>query len=541
MLTPQPRHYPYSHLKVEIEKGLVKIPKFQREFVWTKEKTAQLIDSMLKGFPIGTFIFWKTKEELKHVRNIGNIELPETPEGDYTSYVLDGQQRITSLYAVREGAIINKEGHIHDYNDIMIDLSKESAVDEDLVITEKPKHDNFISVEQLLNGSMVDFIKKYGEETSKKIEKYKSTLESYNFSAIDINDYPLDLACEVFTRINTTGEELSLFEIMVAKTYDPKNGFDLAERYNWLLDNNGVEKDLEDANFNTLPASTVLQCVAGHLKKQVRRTDILKLDKQEFIDSWDTTTSGIFDAVDYITGYLRIPVSQLLPYNAVIVPLTYFFINNNGANPSNFQNKLLLKYFFWAALTNRFTSGVEGKLALDFDKMDKILKEEIPEFEGDKPDITLEKLKDREFSAGNAFNKAILCVLAHFQPKSFGTDGIVKLDNSWLKTSKGKNYHHFFPKAFLKKSGIEDKLANSVLNITIVDGHANKNEIRAKAPSRYMKKFSNENPSIESTMKSHLIDDIGKFGIWDDDYHVFLTMRGNRIVDEINKRLNPEM
>ena len=199
----------------------------------------------------------KTKEELKHVRNIGNIELPETPEGDYTSYVLDGQQRITSLYAVREGAIITKEGHIHDYNDILIDLSKESVVDEDLVITEKPNHDNIISVEQLLNGSMVDFIKKYGEDISRNIEKYKSTLESYNFSVIDITDYPLDLACEVFTRINTTGEELSLFEIMVAKTYDPKNGFDLAEKYNWLLDNNGVEKDLEDANFNTIPASTI--------------------------------------------------------------------------------------------------------------------------------------------------------------------------------------------------------------------------------------------------------------------------------------------
>ena len=59
-------------------------------------------------------------------------------------------------------------------------------------------------------------------------------------------DYPLDIACEVFTRINTGGTELTLFEIMVAKTYDEKKKFDLLEKYNWLIDNGGVEKDLED-------------------------------------------------------------------------------------------------------------------------------------------------------------------------------------------------------------------------------------------------------------------------------------------------------
>lgn len=103
MLQPQNQNKKYEHLFSDIDQGYLKIPKFQRDFVWSQAQTARLIDSIIKGFPIGTFIFWKTREELRHVRNLGNIDLPETPKGDAVSYVLDGQQRITSLYALRKG------------------------------------------------------------------------------------------------------------------------------------------------------------------------------------------------------------------------------------------------------------------------------------------------------------------------------------------------------------------------------------------------------------------------------------------------------
>jgi uncharacterized protein with ParB-like and HNH nuclease domain len=110
MKQPENQSKKYSTLFTHIDDGYIKIPQFQRDFVWSKEVTATLIDSLIKGFPIGTFIFWKTREELRHIRNIGNAELPPVPKGDAVQYVLDGQQRITSLYAVRKGLIITKEG-----------------------------------------------------------------------------------------------------------------------------------------------------------------------------------------------------------------------------------------------------------------------------------------------------------------------------------------------------------------------------------------------------------------------------------------------
>src|SRR5258708_9566235 len=99
LLQPDNHNKKYESLFVEIDQGQTKLPMFQRDFVWDKEQSAKLIDSILKGFPIGTFIFWRTREELRAYKNIGNHKLPESPKNDYVQYILDGQQRITSLYA----------------------------------------------------------------------------------------------------------------------------------------------------------------------------------------------------------------------------------------------------------------------------------------------------------------------------------------------------------------------------------------------------------------------------------------------------------
>ncbi len=90
MNLPEPGQASYSTLISDIQKGHIKIPQFQRDFVWSKEKVSKLLDSVVKGYPIGTFIFWKTKEELRSYKDIGNHRLPETPKGDYTQYILTG-------------------------------------------------------------------------------------------------------------------------------------------------------------------------------------------------------------------------------------------------------------------------------------------------------------------------------------------------------------------------------------------------------------------------------------------------------------------
>jgi len=541
ILRPENHTKKYDALFVDIDEGRIKIPKFQRDFVWTKEQTARLIDSIIKGFPIGTFIFWQTSEELRHFKDIGNIKLPETPPGESVKYVLDGQQRITSLYAVRKGVIFTVEGKEVDYKDIYINLDVSVDNEEQTVLTEKTDQFKIISVHDLLNYQITEFIGKFSNEELEKINTYRNRLTTYDFSTIVITDYPLDVACDVFTRINTGGTELTLFEIIVAKTFDVERNFDLSERTEKLLNSKNNGKDLEDANFDTLPAQTMLQCIAACLEGHIQRRVILKIKKDDFIDAWEPVTNALFNSVDWVRSQLRIPVSDLLPYNGLMIPLTYFFYKNELKEPNEKQNLVLQQYFWWASLSSRFSAAMETKIDQDILKMDKILKSESLSYRGEELQLDLNDLKYKWFSTGDALCKAILCIYAFHAPKRFNSNGLVHIDNSWLRLTNSKNYHHFFPRAYLRNKGIDDWKANSILNITIVDDTLNKKKIKARAPYDYMKEFSAENKKIQETMKSHLIDNLKEFGVWSDDYETFIEKRGQRVLEEIDKRLNPGM
>ncbi|MBS1996992.1 MAG: DUF262 domain-containing protein, partial [Cyanobacteria bacterium SZAS LIN-2] len=336
LLQPDNHNKKYEALFVEIDTGQIKLPMFQREFVWEKEQSAKLIDSILKGFPIGTFIFWKTKEELRSYKEVGNHKLPETPKGDYVQYILDGQQRITSLYAIRKGIRITKDGKEVDYRDIFINLDCDLENDEQIVVTERQEGKRYLSVHRALTSQVTDLMFEFPErETLRQIEAYKNKLTNYDFSTITIKDYPIEVACEVFSRINTGGKALTVFEIMMAKTYDETKGFDLAEKYELLRDGSDNEKEcLAAAKFETLPESIVMQCVAAITLQAVRSKDILKIPRETFIEKWEPMKAALFMAIDFIRSELRVPVSQLVPYPALLVPLTYFFHTIHNKKPS---------------------------------------------------------------------------------------------------------------------------------------------------------------------------------------------------------------
>jgi uncharacterized protein with ParB-like and HNH nuclease domain len=537
LLQPENHNKRYETLFVEIDTGQIKLPMFQREFVWDKEQSARLIDSILKGFPIGTFIFWKTKEELRSYREVGNHKLPRTPVGDYKQYILDGQQRITSLYAIRKGIRITKDGKELDYKDIFINLDCEVETDEQIVVTEKEVGKRYVSVYDVLNKLLGTFYKTLDYEQAQQVETYKGKLTNYDFSTITIKDYPIDVACEVFSRINTGGKVLTVFEIMVAKTYDEAKNFDLAEKFEVLRDGSDEDKEcLTAARFETLPESIIMQCVAAITLRAVRSRDILKIRREAFIANWEPMKMALFMAIDFIRSELRVLVSQLLPYPAVIVPLTYFFHVTSNKKPSNQQVRLLEQFFYWVGLTTRYGSGSESKLSEDFNKMDAIAKGVAPDYQSSELRINAATIKETWFSTGNAYCKAILCLLAYQQPKSFDTNGVVILDNSHLKIATSRNYHHFFPRQYLATFA-PDKQPNLIANITLIDGYSNKHGIGKKPPSEYIGKFEKQNKSLRETLQTHLIKDLDTYGINTNDYDCFINHRAKAIASALNAKL----
>lgn len=527
----------YNLLLAEIQDGQIQIPQFQRKFVWTVQASAKLIDSIIKGYPIGTFIFWRTNERLRAIRKIGNLNLPEPRDGEFVNYVLDGQQRITSLYAAFKGEEVDRgDGKKDDFRKIYVNLDA-NPDEEDIVVVESDKKadDAYISVVDMLEGKMNFIFQNYPEQRHQdRIEEYKEIIKAYQFKGVNLQSATIDVATEVFTRLNIGGRELTLFEIMVAKTYDVETNFDLEEKYQSLL------QELTTVGYETLAPATVLQTVSTLITKECTRPQILKLDKRKFIETWDLAEKCIKKSVDFFRSY-GIPVSNLLPYNALIVPFAYFF-SKHPNNPDG-EKKQRLEDFFWrCSLGHRYSSSVEGKLALDIAKIDSILEGRIPRYEW-RVDITSQFIIDNGwFRTSKSFVKAILCIYCMHHPKSFNNNIDVRIDNTWLLQSNSKNYHHFFPKAYMKKTqrDIDSFFVNHVVNITIVDDYLNKRVIRDKAPSRYTGDFLSINPQIDIAFKSQLIPELEESGVLNDDFWKFFNKRLNKIVEFLLEKIIPQ-
>ena len=532
MNLPEPQSVTFASLFAEIENGTIKIPQFQRDFVWSKAKSAKLIDSIVKGYPIGTFILWKTSERLRSIRNLGGVALPETPKGDAVKYVLDGQQRLTSLFVALKGLKVAREEHEDDFAQFSVDLTADENGDIVLMDAENRSDKEVIQIRDLLSGDFA-YLASFSKAFQEKIRTYKNRIESYQFSAVLIKDAPIDVATEIFTRLNVGGEPLSVFEIMVAKTYDPEKNFDLSEKFNELV------AELESVEYETLSSANVLQAVSVLLRRNCRKKEILNLPKNEVIDVWPKAMDAIRASVDYFRNFYRIPASRLLPYQALTILFAYYFFKHPD-KPTGTQQKYLQDFFWRASLGGRYSQSLETRIAQDVDQVDVILKGKLPKYDW-AVDVSPEFIRTNgSFSVSRSFIKAILCVLAHKEPKSFVDNSIVRLDNAYLKQANSKNYHHFFPKSWLYGQGREEGIVNHVANITLVDDFLNKRLIRAQSPKKYMKSFISRNPEIAKCMATHLIKLDGTFGVMDDDYDKFFKARCKAISRELAKRIVPQ-
>ena len=526
------------NLMTEIESGQIKIPQFQRDYVWNVEKAADLIDSVIRGYPIGSLIYWRTADRLREVRNLGRLQFPEAAQGERVNYVLDGQQRLTSILAALYGLKVSiKDGTEKDFSSLLIHLNRKDN-DSPIVRTDLPEEDSAICL------PLAQIWSRQGEEydaCTGEIREIRDTfsdqLRTYDIPKVILYDAEISVATEVFSRINTGGQELTIFEIMVAKTYDPDQEFDLVEKFDEFLE------ELKDANFDSIDATDVLQLIALMLRDDCKKRTILDLDRGEFIDAWPAAIENLRAAIDYIKSSFRIPVSRLLPYSSLVVPIALFFHGTNRKPPNNLQAKLLADFFWRVGWSERYSSASDSKLSQDKRTMNSIIKEKRVRFDWVAP-INTEYVRDSTFSASQAFSKTILALLASLQPQKYGSGDLVNLRNDWMRRADSMNFHHVFPKSYLKKNGYEDWKANRVLNISLVDDFLNKRVIRARAPSEYMQDFENENENFKETMSTHLIqvhyldnDEQIWAAIWDDDYERFIDERALAVVELLKSKL----
>lgn len=212
--------YPLKSLVEDIELGEIALPELQRPFVWPKAKVRDLFDSMYKGFPVGFLLFWTVRgNDQKERRTIGVGEKQKTPR----LLIVDGQQRLTSLFAVmKDRKIVNKKGDQEQIQIAFNPQSKEFKV-ADAAVKKDPEFIHDIS--RLWSSStgkskfVRDFLsnlsitKKLTDDEQDKISDAIDrlyNLENYSFYAFELfSSVDGEQASDVFVRINSKGKSLN--------------------------------------------------------------------------------------------------------------------------------------------------------------------------------------------------------------------------------------------------------------------------------------------------------------------------------------------
>ena len=521
-----------GELPATLEEGYISIPQFQRQFVWGIDDCAKLLDSVFKGYPVGTVTLWQTHERMRQVKKIAGHVFPQAKEGYPVNYVLDGQQRLTSIYACLKGERIFNGVSEVDYGKVFLKLDALDG-DDEWVTTDvsESAEDIYISIADLFDPNYPMLQEKYGPKFSRICECIE-VLKNYPIPTIELAGASLSEATDIFTRINTTGKRLTVFEVMSARVYRETPHFDLIEK------RDEQKEKWRKAGFETLPDYVTLQAMALCLHKSCTKDAVLSLTPDEVAGKWAKIDKAFTEAIDYLRTVFGIPAADLLPYDVLIIPFVYVMFKNKGKKPTSFQTKWLKDYFWRTALTQRFSNAVASKLTIDVAFFDAVLKGKTP----NKSHLPLVSITPKRitaegaFKTGSAFIKAILCLFAKRRPLSLRTNAPVLIDNSWVSKKNAKNYHHFFPRAYMRETGdgTVAREVDHIANIVIIDS-ADNQYIKKDAPSKYIARFQHENADIDAALKTHLIDDVVSFGISIDNYQKFFDHRVSRICEELIK------
>jgi Protein of unknown function DUF262 len=238
----------------DIRRGEIKIPQFQRPFVWNEEQAINLLDSIANHYPIGSLLLWKTPSKLATERNIGDFLLPKTDDLTPTDYVLDGQQRLTVIYSCL-GAAQEDGGFAAAY-----DLEKEEFV---------KLPGNFaihiFPIRWVFNTTrLLDFrtglrAHAQSEDLNKRFDVIYGALTNYQIPVVTLKDLTVEEVCPIFERINSSGTRLSTYDLMVAATWS--TSFDLNEEVAEIKD------ALSSKGFSEIDGDTILKCLAAVNKR----------------------------------------------------------------------------------------------------------------------------------------------------------------------------------------------------------------------------------------------------------------------------------
>jgi len=525
---PQPSVDRIDDLARRILTGDILLPKFQRNFVWEKHQIIKLLDSVYKNYPIGSVLLWQSRLELRSENRIADLEI-NLPKPDYpVNYLLDGQQRLSTICGAMYWHGENKESNWN----IVFDLRREEFYHVD-TLEDLPLHQ--IRLNKLGDASsFYKHVASLDTLSAKNIPQLKEVADKlfnrfkdYKIASVTLGDMSIDDVAPIFERINSTGTRLTIVDLMRAATWSPE--FDLVETIENIL------SELSVKDFGGIEKKTILRNMSAASGGGFSIEDINNL-RHKSVEDLKSIASETSDAskkaVDYLKAQLRIPNDNIIPYLNQFVVLTELF--RNIQRPSSIQYNEISKWFWRSSLSGYFAGWNTGMMNNDLQQIKNFAIGDTQELKiydrRPSPDIW----KTRTFRANNAHSKLYAILLAYQSPIDLLTGQRIDLERS-LSWINQKEFHHFFPQAYLKSLNVPVNKINSLANIILLSFSSNK-YILDKSPSEYLSDVEHAAGSnLEKWLESNLIPQDAYIAAKNNDFEKFLDLRANAIHEEAIK------
>lgn len=523
----------------DVKLGKIGLPDLQRPFVWPDSKVRDLLDSMLKGYPVGYIMLWSSPEEYENVKHIGDNEKTYKEPDDL---VIDGQQRLTALLAALYGTRVRDK----NYRDRAIKISFNPLTREFAVWTQAyERNTEWISsvssvFEADRNHSVSKFRKSFirqANEGRRRNDRPELTDEEEDLVEENLNDllnlgiYTLptlkinskadeeDVA-EIFVRVNSGGTKLteknfietllavfdnevhSRIDSFCAESRVPKNG----TAYNQIIevDPSHLIRVAVGVGFRRARLKYAYMLLRGKdLKTGITSSKTREENLEKFKRSLDLALNlnnwhvflNLFGKAGYLKG------SIVASTNAVVFSYVLYLIGKYDYKVPPFElNKVITKWIFMSTITGFYTGSTESEVEKQFADLRDVTTAEG--FVAYLESAIETRLTDDFFTyslpsslEGSSANSpswfgyvASLIVLG--TPMLFSTSPLAQYFAIGASGKKGAiDKHHIFPKSYLTKIGYDnDRDRNQIANFTYLDYNTNI-EIGDQAPSEYVAAF----------------------------------------------------
>ncbi len=510
----------------QIDLGSMALPVFQRGFVWNRNQVRSFMKSLYKRYPVGSLLVWVTRTESADAR--GDAKLPPGA----VKLILDGQQRMTSLYGIIRGEPPKFfEGNPKTILGLFFNLKEEIF---QFYSAPKMRGDRlWIDVTKLMQpeifGKYIGQLYQDSDISSEEATIYTGRLNALaGIQSVDIHieevtgeDKTVDVVVDIFNVVNSGGTKLSKGDLALAKICAqwPDARSEMKLKLNkW-----------KEAGFN-FKLEWLLRSINTIITGEALFSYLDGIDTLTFQEGLKKAEKSIDVLLNMISSRLGLDHDRVLGSRYSFPVLTRYLMERGGHITDHKERDKLLYWYVHTLLWGRYAGSTESKINQDLNlikEKDKALDNLISQLRSDRGNLTLIADDFRGWGRGARFYPTLYMLTRVWHARDWCTG--VELSNLILGNLAQLQIHHIFPKGLLYKNDYSKPEVNAIANFTFLTQETNL-YISARSPDEYFEEIVDKNPGV---LESHWIPMDKK--LWKiENYLDFLAARRELLAEATN-------